>query len=104
MTSPLEKKLKISGPSIVTANRTRDGVVIFRTANKSWSQRLEDAAVVRTAAEAQPLLSEAIADDLGAVGAYIAPVQVDSDGQLKPANLRERIRLEGATIDLPVAV
>ena len=32
MTSPLEqKKIKITGPSVVTANRTRDGVVIYRT-------------------------------------------------------------------------
>lgn len=104
MTSPLEKKLKITGPSIVTANRTSDGVVIFRTAAHGWSKRLQDAAVVRTADEAQPLLSGAIADDIGAVGAYVAPVIVDANGQLKPANLRERIRLEGTTIDLPVAV
>ena len=33
MTSPLEqKKIRITGPSMVTANRTWDGVVIYRTA------------------------------------------------------------------------
>ena len=104
MTSPLEKKIKISGPSIVTANRTGDGVVIYRAANKSWSLKLDDAAVVRTSDEARALLAEAIADDVGAVGAYIAPVEVTADNRLKPGNLRERIRLEGTTIDLPVAV
>ena len=104
MTSPLEKKLKISGPSIVTANRTRDGVVIYRTGNKSWSLSLDDAAVVRTSDDARALLNEAIADDVGAIGSYIAPVEVTADNRLKPGNLRERIRLEGTTIDLPVAV
>ena len=41
MTSPLEqKKIKITGPSIVTANRTWDGAVIYRTAAKDWSTDL----------------------------------------------------------------
>ena len=38
MTSPLEqKKIKITGPSMVTANRTWDGAVIYRTAHQGWS-------------------------------------------------------------------
>ena len=38
MTSPLEqKKIKITGPSVVTANRTWDGAVIYRTAAQGWS-------------------------------------------------------------------
>ena len=32
MTSPLQQKIKITGPSMVTANRTSDGIVIYRTA------------------------------------------------------------------------
>ena len=33
MTSPLEqKKIKIAGPSVVTAIRTWDGAVVYRTA------------------------------------------------------------------------
>ncbi len=30
MTSPLEQKIRIAGPSIITANRTADGAVIYR--------------------------------------------------------------------------
>ena len=41
-----------------------------------------------------------IADDVGAVGAYIAPVEVKDSGEIKPGNLRERIRSKGLTIDL----
>ena len=40
-----------------------------------------------------------IADDVGAVGAYIAPVEVKDGGEIKPGNLREHIRSEGLTID-----
>jgi Protein of unknown function (DUF2849) len=103
MTSPLEqKKIKIAGPSMVTANRTRDGVVIYRTSHHDWSAELADAAIVRTSDEARTLLSESIADDVGAIGAYVAPVEIRDTGRIKPGNLREHIRSRGVTIDLPV--
>jgi hypothetical protein len=101
MTSPLEqKKIKIAGPSIVTANRTWDGAVVYRTAASDWSADLSDAAIVRSSDEAKTLLAESIADDVRAVGAYIAPVQVDDDGKIAPGNLREQIRRTGTTIGL----
>ena len=102
MTSPLEqKKIKLAGPSMVTANRTWDGVVIYRTAQQGWSANLADAAIVRTSDEARTLLGEATADDVGAIGAYIAPVEIKDGGAIKPGNLREHIRSEGLTIALP---
>ena len=104
MTSPLEqqKKIKISGPSVVTANRTWDGAVIYRTARKGWSADLDDAVIVRTNDDARALLAESAADDLGAVGAYIAPVEIMDGGKIEPGNLREQIRRSGVTIGLPV--
>jgi hypothetical protein len=102
MTSPLEqKKIKLAGPSMVTANRTWDGVVIYRTAQQGWSANLADAAIVRTSDEARTLLVEATADDVGAIGAYIAPVEIRDGGAIEPGNLREHIRSEGLTLDLP---
>jgi len=102
MTSPLQQKLKISGSSVVTANRTWDGIVVYRTAAKGWSADLAEAAIVRSSDEAKALLAEAVADDVGAIGPYIAPVQVDEAGKILPGNLREQIRRDGVTIDLPV--
>jgi hypothetical protein len=102
MTSPLQQKIKITGPSVVTANRTWDGIVIYRTAAKGWSADLSDAAIVRTADDARALLAESVADDVGAVGAYIAPVEIKETGEIEPGNLREHIRSEGVTIALPV--
>jgi hypothetical protein len=100
MTSPLEQKIRITGPSIVTANRTADGAVIYRNAARGWSTQLSEAAIVRNADEARALLAEAIADDVGAVGAYIAPVNVKDDDTIRPGNLREHIRQRGVTIGL----
>jgi hypothetical protein len=103
MTSPLEqKKIRIAGPSVVTANRTWDGLVVYRTAAQAWSADLSDAAIVRTSDDARVLLAESVADDVGAVGAYIAPVEIKDSGEIKPGNLREHIRRQGVTIDLPV--
>ena len=53
MTSPLQQKIKIAGPSVVTANRAWDGAVIYRTASKGWTTDLSDAAVVSAAGEAR---------------------------------------------------
>ncbi len=101
MTSPLDKKLKIKGPVLITANRLADGAVIYRTADGGWSTRFDRAAVVTTAPAAIELLDAAVADDVGAVGAYVAPVMLEG-GKARPGNLRERIRLAGPTIDLPL--
>ncbi len=100
MTSPLEQKIRITGPSIITANRTFDGAVIYRNRTQGWSTDLAEAAIVRNADEARALLAEAVADDVGAVGPYIAPVNVKDDHEIRPGNLREHIRLKGVTIDL----
>ena len=103
MTSPLEqKKIKIAGPSVVTANRTWDGAVIYRTAAKDWSTDLSEAAIVRANDEARALLAESVADDLGAIGAYIAPVEITEGGKVEPGNLREQIRCFGVTVGVPV--
>lgn len=104
MTSPLQQKIKIAGPSVVTANRTWDGIVVYRTANKGWSAELAEAAIVRNSDEAKALLAEAVADDVGAIGPYIAPVQIGEDGKILPGNLREQIRRTGVTIRQPAQV
>jgi hypothetical protein len=103
MTSPLEqKKIKISGPVVVTANRVGDGAVVYRRADGGWTTKLEGAAVAANSAAAQDLLTAALADGLRAVDPYIAPVKLADGGRMQPGNLRELIRLAGPTIELPV--
>jgi hypothetical protein len=102
MTSPLQQKLKISGPVVVTANRLGDGAVVYRAADGAWTTELAQAQVATTAAAASELLAAAHDDELAAVGAYVAPVAREEDGRVRPANLREFIRLNGPTVVLPV--
>jgi hypothetical protein len=100
MTAPQERKLKITGPVVVTANRLADGAVVYRTIDGGWTADLGGAAVVTTAPAATVLLAAAASDDVGAVGAYVAPVVREHDGRVRPGNLRELIRHDGPTVDL----
>jgi hypothetical protein len=104
MTSPHEqKKRKVNGSVVVTANRLGDGAVVYRTLDDDWTTDLESAAVVAAPAAAA-LLQRAEADGVRAVGPYIAPVEIAGDKRVLPGNLRERIRLVGPTFPLPGAV
>jgi hypothetical protein len=102
MTSPLQQKIKITGPVVVTANRVGDGAVVYWRASGGWTTNLGDAAITADAGEARALANAAVADDLNAVGSYIAPVKLTREGDVRPGNLRELIRQSGPTIDLPV--
>lgn len=103
MTSPLEqKKLKIAGPVVITANRVGDGAVVYRRANGGWTTKLGRAAVVTDADDARASMAAAVADDVAAVGPYLAPVKLAGAGEVQPGNLREAIRWRGPTIALPL--
>ena len=103
MTSPLDQKIKITGPVVVTANRVGDGAVVYRRADGGWTTQLPDAAVTTNAATARELVAAAVADDLRAVGPYIAPVKL-SRGRRGAARQSARTHpaCGGPTIDLPV--
>ena len=70
-------------------------VRIARAVNQERQGRI----AVADADDARALLAESIEDDLGAIGPYIAPVEL-KDGRVVPGNLRERIRVKGLTIEL----
>ena len=100
MTAPQQQKLKVKGPVVITGNRLGDGAVVYRTADRRWSTALREAVVTTKADEATALLTDASASDIDAVGAYVAPVIVEGD-DIRPGNLRERIRVAGPTCTLP---
>ena len=103
MASPLQQKLRISGPVVITANRLSDGAVVHRTVEGRWTERLAAAQVLRTAADVERALSAAQADGLIAVGPYVAPIDA-SGAAARPGNLRELIRAGGPTFALPCDV
>ena len=101
MTSPLQQKLKVTGPVVITANRLGDGAVVYRAADGAWTKDLAAAAVVRTTPAALELLAAATAETVAVVDAYVAPVEVTPQQRVLPGNLRERIRCSGPTVALP---
>ena len=101
MTSPLQQKLKVTGPVVVTANRLGDGAVVYRAADGVWTKELAAAAVVTTTPAALELLAAATAEKVVVVDAYVAPVELTPQRQVLPGNLRERIRFNGPTVALP---
>ena len=69
MTSPLQQKIKITGPSVVTANRAWDGMVICRNARHGWSTELATPPSFTLRTRRATLLADSAADDVGAIGA-----------------------------------
>jgi len=101
MTSPLQRKLKITGPVVVTANRLGDGAVIYRAAAGGWTTELAAAAVATATPDAVVMLAAALGDQLAAVDPYVAPVRLTPQQRVLPGNLREQIRASGPTVALP---
>jgi hypothetical protein len=100
MVSPLQQKLRVNGPVVITANRLADGVVVHRTKSGEWTQLLTEAQILWIAADVQSALKAAQAEGLEAVGPYAAPIDASEDSA-QPGNLREFIRASGPTFALP---
>ncbi len=100
MVSPLQQKIRVSGPVVITANRLFDGAVVHRTASGEWTEELGEAQVLWSAEEARKALKAAQDDGLEAVGPYVAPIDA-SEASAQPGNMREFIRTSGPTFVLP---
>jgi hypothetical protein len=100
MTSPLQQKLRVTGPTVITGNRLQDGAVVHLTGDGGWSTRLKDAAIFTELTAVKEALRTAERASLHVVGLYVAPVNTNSNGKI-PGNLREHIRANGPTFDLP---
>ena len=100
MVSPLQQKFKIGGPVVITGNRLSDGSVVHRTKSGKWTQDLAAAQILWSANEAQTALKAAQLEALEAVGAYAAPIDASANAA-RPGNLREAIRANGPTFQLP---
>jgi hypothetical protein len=59
-------------PKIVTANRLREGDVVYLTAHDQWSPLHHEAELIEDEAHAQMRLLHAAAQRLAVVGAYLA--------------------------------
>jgi sulfite reductase (NADPH) hemoprotein beta-component len=78
---------------IVTANRLRDGAVVYLTAARGWSEVFAESLALRDEAAAKAALDSTAADVKArkVVGPYLAEVEETATG-LAPNSARERIR------------
>ena len=84
---------------VITANRLRDGVVVFVGPGRQWVERLPDAAVFTALDAATEALQAAQQDEAANLVLDVYAVDVaDQHGVLRPVKLREAIRAQGPTV------
>jgi hypothetical protein len=81
-------------PKVVTANRLREGDVVYLTADDRWSAFHHEAELIDDEAHAQLRLLHAAAQKLYVVGAYLADAKAGENGP-EPTHFREAFRTRG---------
>ena len=66
-------------PKVVTANRLREGDVVYLTADDRWSPQHHEAELIEDEAHAQMRLLHAAAQKLVVVGAYLADAKAGAE-------------------------
>jgi len=81
-------------PKVITANRLREGDVVYLTTDDRWSPFHHEAELLQDEAHAQLRLVEASAQKLVIVGAYLADAKAGPNGP-EPTHFREVFRTRG---------
>lgn len=91
---------KPAGPRIATANRLRDGLVVFLRADGQWSVDLNEARIAFDDDTAAILEENARVDEKTnhVVGVYLVEVEEQDGYGLTPVENRERLRNFGPTV------
>jgi sulfite reductase (NADPH) hemoprotein beta-component len=86
--------------NIVTANRLRDGIVIYRDAEGAWVETIDQALILDDTTQAQTALEAARADERKnlIIDPFLAEVILEAQGP-KAVTMRNAIRAKGPTID-----
>jgi Protein of unknown function (DUF2849) len=87
-------------PKVISANRLADGIVVYAGRDGSWSERLSQAKIFASKAEAEAglLVAQNDAKRNLVVEPVVVEVAEDASG-LRAITLREAIRARGPTID-----
>lgn len=90
---------KSKGPKAVTANRLDDGVVVYFTADDTWSEAPREADWAEDPEAQQALLQRAEPSAATQVAApYLFDVTVDAAGLPYPKHHKEVVRAQGPTV------
>lgn len=84
---------------VISANRLRDGLVVYLTSDGHWSECIVDAETVRDELAGAASLARAQADVEARLVVDPYPIDVAvRDGVLQPIRFRELIRAKGPTV------
>ena len=86
-------------PQIVTANRLKDGVVVYLAAGTTWSKRVEDSRIAIEDSEGEKLMEEAV--QAVAARKIVDPYLIEitqKSGAIIPVRYREVIRAVGPSV------
>jgi hypothetical protein len=85
-------------PSVLTANRLTDGIVVYLAAGGEWTEQIANARVADSVEEVKALetIAENAVRERIVIGAYPMPVALN-DGAIDPLSVRERIRASHRT-------
>ena len=81
-------------PKVVTANRLREGDVVYLATDNAWTPHHYEAELIADEAQAQLRLHFAAAQKLLIVGAYLADAKAGPNGP-EPTHFREDFRTRG---------
>jgi len=86
-------------PNVVTANRLKDGIVVYLAPDGSWVEDIAHAVRAETEPETQVLEEQGKQAEKArlVVAVYAMPVAVKDDGEVDPLSVRERIRASHRT-------
>ena len=85
-------------PSVVTANRLVDGIVVYLAPGGSWTEDLTRARIASTEEETKVLEEEAAKDVKARKVVAVYPMEVAvTDGAIDPLSVREKIRASHRT-------
>jgi len=80
-------------PSVITANRLTDGIVVYLASDGEWTEQIAEARLADTDEEIKALEVEAekAVQERLVISVYPMPVALN-DGAVDPLSVRERIR------------
>ena len=85
-------------PSVVTANRLRDGIVVYLASDGSWTEEIGRARIAETEDEVAALEAQAAEAVKARVVVAVYPMEVAlNDGVPVATSVRERIRASHRT-------
>jgi hypothetical protein len=80
-------------PSVVTANRLVDGIVVYLAPDGSWTEQIDRARIAETEDEVKALEEQAAADVKARQVVAVYPMDVAvNGGTVDPLSVREKIR------------